>query len=103
MARSSLTHADRLAGTLIEGAMGAHHRRRLRNLGHAASYDPPADARLWAAGAPPPPGRALPPAGGAPPGAPRRPAAARRQRARRADRWRAGAARDRRRDPRRAP
>jgi len=54
MARSSLTHADRLAGTLIEGAMGAHHRRRLRNLGHAASYDPPADGRLWAAGDPPP-------------------------------------------------
>src|SRR3954467_4597477 len=47
-------HADRLAGTLIEGAMGAHHRRRLRNLGHTASYDPPADGRLWAAGAPPP-------------------------------------------------
>src|SRR4051795_11160154 len=54
MAPPSLAHADRLAGTLIEGAMGAHHRRRLRNLGHAASYDPPADGRLWAAGDPPP-------------------------------------------------
>src|SRR3954471_23910341 len=54
MARSSLTHADRLAGTLIEGAMGAHHRRRLRNLGREASYDPPDDGRLWAAGDPPP-------------------------------------------------
>ena len=27
----------------IDGAMAAHHRRRLRNLGHARSYDPPAD------------------------------------------------------------
>ena len=50
----SLAHADRLAGTLIEGAMGAHHRRRLRHLGHARRYDPPADGRLWAAGDPPP-------------------------------------------------
>jgi phosphatidylserine/phosphatidylglycerophosphate/cardiolipin synthase-like enzyme len=54
MAPPSLAHADRLAGTLIDGAMGAHHRRRLRNLGHAHSYDPPADGRLWAAGDPPP-------------------------------------------------
>jgi phosphatidylserine/phosphatidylglycerophosphate/cardiolipin synthase-like enzyme len=55
-----LAHADRLAGALIEGAMGAHHRRRLRHLGHAASYDPPADGRLWAAGDPPPrPGNAV--------------------------------------------
>jgi phosphatidylserine/phosphatidylglycerophosphate/cardiolipin synthase-like enzyme len=54
MASPSLAHADRLAGTLIDGAMGAHHRRRLRHLGHARRYDPPADGRLWAAGDPPP-------------------------------------------------
>ena len=50
----SLAHADRFAGTLVEGAMGAHHRRRLRTLGHDVSYDPPADGTLWAAGDPPP-------------------------------------------------
>jgi phosphatidylserine/phosphatidylglycerophosphate/cardiolipin synthase-like enzyme len=54
MASPSFAHADRLAGALIEGAMRAHHRRRLRNLGHARCYDPPADGRLWAAGDPPP-------------------------------------------------
>jgi phosphatidylserine/phosphatidylglycerophosphate/cardiolipin synthase-like enzyme len=47
------SHADRLAGALVEGAMGAHHRRRLRKLGHARRYDPPHDGRLWAAGDPP--------------------------------------------------
>jgi phosphatidylserine/phosphatidylglycerophosphate/cardiolipin synthase-like enzyme len=60
MAPPSLAHADRLAGALIEGAVGVHHRRRLRKLGHARSYDPPADGRLWADGDPPPrPGNAL--------------------------------------------
>jgi phosphatidylserine/phosphatidylglycerophosphate/cardiolipin synthase-like enzyme len=54
MAPSSLSHADRLAGALVEGAMGAHHRRRLRNLGHERSYAPPHDGTLWAAGDPPP-------------------------------------------------
>src|SRR3954468_5304296 len=54
MPPASLAHADRLAGALVEGAMGAHHRRRLRNLGHARSYAPPDDGRLWAAGDPPP-------------------------------------------------
>src|SRR3954468_22329598 len=53
MPSSSLDRADRLAGTLVEGAMAAHHRRRLRNLGHQRSYDPPADGTLWAAGDPP--------------------------------------------------
>jgi phosphatidylserine/phosphatidylglycerophosphate/cardiolipin synthase-like enzyme len=54
MVPAALSHADRLAGALVEGAMGAHHRRRLRKLGHSRSYDPPADGRLWAAGEPPP-------------------------------------------------
>jgi phosphatidylserine/phosphatidylglycerophosphate/cardiolipin synthase-like enzyme len=54
MAPLSLAHADRLAGTLVEGAMGVHHRRRVRRLGHGRSYDPPEDGRLWAAGDPPP-------------------------------------------------
>jgi phosphatidylserine/phosphatidylglycerophosphate/cardiolipin synthase-like enzyme len=50
----AITHADRAAGRVIEGAMAAHHRRRLRNLGRRHCYDPPADGRLWAAGDPPP-------------------------------------------------
>src|SRR5215210_2718501 len=54
MAPPTLAHADRLAGALVEGAMGAHHRRRLRNLGHERSYAPPHDGGLWAAGDPPP-------------------------------------------------
>src|SRR3954468_6589781 len=49
-----LARADRLAGEVFDGAMAAHHRRRLRNLGHARSYDPPADGGLWAHGDPPP-------------------------------------------------
>jgi phosphatidylserine/phosphatidylglycerophosphate/cardiolipin synthase-like enzyme len=54
MPSPSLTRADRFAGALVDGAMAAHHRRRLRNLGHERSYDPPADGTLWAAGDPPP-------------------------------------------------
>src|SRR3954467_10452879 len=54
MPSSSLDRPDRLAGVLVEGAMAAHHRRRLRNLGHERSYDPPADRGLWAARDPPP-------------------------------------------------
>ena len=49
-----MTNADRLAGRVVEGAMAAHHRRRLGNLGHAESYAPPDDGRLWAAGDPSP-------------------------------------------------
>ena len=49
-----MTNADRLAGRVVEGAMAAHHRRRLGNLGHAGSYAPPDDGRLWAAGDPSP-------------------------------------------------
>jgi phosphatidylserine/phosphatidylglycerophosphate/cardiolipin synthase-like enzyme len=50
----AITQADRAAGRVIETAMAAHHRRRLRNLGHGHRYDPPDDGRLWAAGDPPP-------------------------------------------------
>src|SRR5215210_77775 len=50
----AITHADRAAGWIIEGAMAAHHRRRLRNLGHRDRYSPPDDGGLWAAGDPPP-------------------------------------------------
>ncbi|HEX2102367.1 MAG TPA: phosphatidylserine/phosphatidylglycerophosphate/cardiolipin synthase family protein [Solirubrobacteraceae bacterium] len=50
----AITHADRVVGRVIEGAMAAHHRRRLRNLGQIARYAPPEDGRLWAAGDPPP-------------------------------------------------
>jgi phosphatidylserine/phosphatidylglycerophosphate/cardiolipin synthase-like enzyme len=50
----AITHADRAAGRIIEGAMAAHHRRRLRNLGHRDRISPPDDGGLWAAGDPPP-------------------------------------------------
>jgi phosphatidylserine/phosphatidylglycerophosphate/cardiolipin synthase-like enzyme len=52
----ALSHADRLAGVAIEGAMGAHHRRRLRRLGQGHRIAPPDDGRLWVAGDPPPRG-----------------------------------------------
>ena len=47
---------DAAAGRTIEGAIGAHHRRRLRRAGRAEQLDPPADSGLWAAGDPPPRG-----------------------------------------------
>jgi phosphatidylserine/phosphatidylglycerophosphate/cardiolipin synthase-like enzyme len=50
----AIAGADRAAGRVIEGAMAAHHRRRLRSLGQRERYAPPADGRLWAAGEPPP-------------------------------------------------
>jgi phosphatidylserine/phosphatidylglycerophosphate/cardiolipin synthase-like enzyme len=50
----AITRADRAAGRVIEGAMAAHPRRRLRNLGQRDRYAPPDDGRLWAAGDPPP-------------------------------------------------
>src|SRR4051794_18064531 len=54
MPSPNLAHADRIAGDFLDGAMAAHHRRRLRNLGHEQSYAPPDDGSLWAAGDPPP-------------------------------------------------
>jgi phosphatidylserine/phosphatidylglycerophosphate/cardiolipin synthase-like enzyme len=45
---------DELAGRAVEGAIGAHHRRRLRRAGRAEQLDPPAGTALWAAAEPPP-------------------------------------------------
>ena len=60
MALDVVAAADRLAGNAIEGAMNAHHARRLASLGHAGQRTPPNDGRLWAAGDPPPrPGNAF--------------------------------------------
>jgi phosphatidylserine/phosphatidylglycerophosphate/cardiolipin synthase-like enzyme len=50
----AISHADHLAGAIVDGAMGAHHRRRLRRLGQGARIAPPDDGGLWAAGDPPP-------------------------------------------------
>ena len=51
---SALDRLDDYVGRATEHAKAAHHRRRLARLGHAASYDPPADGSLWAAGDPAP-------------------------------------------------
>jgi phosphatidylserine/phosphatidylglycerophosphate/cardiolipin synthase-like enzyme len=47
-------HLDGWAGDRLDGAIGAHHRRRLKRAGRLAQLDPPDDASLWAAGDPPP-------------------------------------------------
>jgi phosphatidylserine/phosphatidylglycerophosphate/cardiolipin synthase-like enzyme len=49
-----LATLDGWAGSGIERAIGAHHRRRLRRAGRLAQLDPPADGALWCAGDPPP-------------------------------------------------
>jgi phosphatidylserine/phosphatidylglycerophosphate/cardiolipin synthase-like enzyme len=51
---SLLLHLDGWAGTSIERAIGAHHRRRLRRAGRLAQLAPPDEDSLWAAGEPPP-------------------------------------------------
>jgi hypothetical protein len=38
----------------IEGAIGGHHRRRLRRVGRFGQLDSPGGLSLWAAGDPPP-------------------------------------------------
>lgn len=48
---------DRAAGTRLEDAVTAHHRRRLDRVGLAAAFDPPAGG--WASGTPPRPGNCL--------------------------------------------
>lgn len=50
----ALERLDDYVGRTAERAKAAHHRRRLTRLGHRASYDPPRDGSLWAAGDPPP-------------------------------------------------
>lgn len=53
--RSELLGAlDGWAGSRIERAMGARHRRRLRRAGRLAQLDPPQDGSLWCAGDPSP-------------------------------------------------
>ncbi|MHB8532046.1 MAG: phospholipase D-like domain-containing protein, partial [Solirubrobacteraceae bacterium] len=50
---SFLSKADGVAGQAIEGAIGRHHRNRLRRMGRLAQLDPPGE-ELWCAGGPPP-------------------------------------------------
>jgi phosphatidylserine/phosphatidylglycerophosphate/cardiolipin synthase-like enzyme len=45
---------DAWTGNVIDGAIGLHHRLRLRRAGRIAQLDPPEDGSLWAAGDPPP-------------------------------------------------
>jgi phosphatidylserine/phosphatidylglycerophosphate/cardiolipin synthase-like enzyme len=53
--RSELLGAlDGWAGSGIERAIGAHHRRRLRRAGRLAQLDPPRESSLWCAGDPAP-------------------------------------------------
>jgi phosphatidylserine/phosphatidylglycerophosphate/cardiolipin synthase-like enzyme len=49
-----LRQMDGRAGTGIERAIGAHHRRRLRRAGRLTQLAPADDGSLWAAGEPPP-------------------------------------------------
>jgi phosphatidylserine/phosphatidylglycerophosphate/cardiolipin synthase-like enzyme len=51
---SLIDHVDRLVGQAAEASVAAHHRRRLARIGHSASFAPPEDGSLWAAGDPPP-------------------------------------------------
>jgi phosphatidylserine/phosphatidylglycerophosphate/cardiolipin synthase-like enzyme len=51
---SALDRLDDYVGRATERTKAAHHRRRLARIGHAASYDPPMDGSLWAAGDPAP-------------------------------------------------
>ena len=45
---------DGWTGQILERAVGAHHRRRLRLAGRLEQLEPPPDTSLWAAGHPPP-------------------------------------------------
>ncbi len=49
-----LERLDGLLGDRLEGAIAAHHRRRMQRAGRIAQLDPPRDGSLWAAGAPAP-------------------------------------------------
>jgi phosphatidylserine/phosphatidylglycerophosphate/cardiolipin synthase-like enzyme len=52
--RGAIERVDGWAGQGIEGAIRAHHRRRLARVGRTAQLDPPRDRGLWGAGDPPP-------------------------------------------------
>ena len=45
---------DRWTGQVVDLAVGAHHRRRLKRAGRLDQLAPPPDGSLWAAGDPPP-------------------------------------------------
>jgi phosphatidylserine/phosphatidylglycerophosphate/cardiolipin synthase-like enzyme len=51
-ARDLIERVDQTLGDQVERVVVAHHRRRLRRLGHLGALDAPADG--WAAGQPPP-------------------------------------------------
>ena len=48
---SLLGRIDSLTGQGVEATIGAHHRRRLRRIGHLNQLEPPEDGSLWATGA----------------------------------------------------
>jgi phosphatidylserine/phosphatidylglycerophosphate/cardiolipin synthase-like enzyme len=54
MARGLAKRVDGWIGQGIEGAIGGHHRRRLKRLGRIDQLNPPTGPSLWAAGDPPP-------------------------------------------------
>ena len=51
---SLLGRLDSLTGQGVEATIDAHHRRRLRRIGHLDQLEPPDDGSLWATGASPP-------------------------------------------------
>jgi phosphatidylserine/phosphatidylglycerophosphate/cardiolipin synthase-like enzyme len=54
--RGPFQQLDRAAGTGIDSAVRARHRRRLRRVGREEQLEPPDDGELWAAGGPAPRG-----------------------------------------------
>jgi phosphatidylserine/phosphatidylglycerophosphate/cardiolipin synthase-like enzyme len=54
MAADPAGRLDAWAGQAIEGAVRAHHRRRLKRIGRLDQLDPPGGTDGWAAGDPPP-------------------------------------------------
>ncbi len=54
MPETALDRVDAGIGRVLESAIGAHHRRRLRRAGRLDQLRPPRDGTLWPAGDPPP-------------------------------------------------
>ncbi len=54
MSSDLVGRVDGWLGQGIDGALRAHHHRRLRSVGRLEQIDPPDDGSLWAAGDPPP-------------------------------------------------